>query len=109
VRILLDECVNPRLRRAFPEHEVVTVAEANLRGLSDVKVIRQARDKCDVLVTLDQGFEHEHNLKNLTFGIIILHVRRNRMEHYLPLFSNLIDAVRRVKPGEVVHVPAQPA
>ena len=28
MRILLDECVNPRLRQAFPDHEVLTVAEA---------------------------------------------------------------------------------
>jgi hypothetical protein len=31
-------------------------------------------------VTIDKGFEHEHNLKKLSFGIVIVHVPRNRME-----------------------------
>jgi hypothetical protein len=31
------------------------------------------------MVTIDQGFEHEHNLKKLSFGIVIVHVARNRM------------------------------
>lgn len=36
--------------------------------------------KFDVLVTIDQGFEHEHNLKELSFGIVFVHVRKNRFE-----------------------------
>jgi hypothetical protein len=62
--------------------------------------------RCDVLVTIDQGFEHEHNLKKIAFGIVIVHVKRNRMEYYAPLIPALLDAVRRVRPGEIVHVMA---
>jgi len=108
VRILLDECVNPRLRQTFPNHEVLTVAQAKWRTLSDAKLVAQAQGQCDVLVTIDQGFEHEHNLKKLSFGIVIVHVARNRMEHYRPLFSVLLDAVERVQPGQVIHVSAPP-
>src|SRR5205823_1923186 len=106
VRILLDECVNPRLRQAFPDHDVLSVAKAKWRDLPDAKLIVQAQGHCDVLVTIDRGFEHEHNLKRLSFGIVIVHVRKNRMEYYRPLFNALLDAVVRVKPGEVIHVPA---
>lgn len=28
------------------------------------------------------------------------------MEYYRPLFQSLLEAVERVKPGEVIHVPA---
>jgi len=108
VRILLDECVNPRLRQAFPGHEVLTVAEAKWRALPDAQLIAEAQGKCDVLVTTDKGFEHEHNLRKLTFGIVIVHVPRNRMEYYRPLFPALVDAVERVKAGEIVHVSAAP-
>ena len=108
MRILLDECVNPRLRQAFPDHDVLTVAEAKWRTLPDAKLIAQAQGQCDALVTTDKGFEHEHNLKRLNFGIIIVHVKRNRMEYYRPLFAALVDAVERVKAGEVVHVSAPP-
>ena len=104
MRILLDECVNPRLWQAFPGHEVLTVARAKWRGLPDAKLIAKAQGQCDVLVTIDRGFEHEHNLKRLSFGIVIIHVPRNRMEYYRPLLPLLQDAVERVKPGQVVHV-----
>jgi predicted nuclease of predicted toxin-antitoxin system len=106
VRILLDECVNPRLRQGFPGHQVLTVAEAKWRALPDAALIVQAQRRCDVLVTTDRGFEHEHNLRKLAFGIVIVHVTRNRMEYYRPLFPALADAVERVKAGEVVHVSA---
>ncbi len=106
MRILLDECVNPRLRQAFSDHEVLTVAEAKWRTLPDAQLIARAQGRCDVLVTTDRGFENEHNLKKLTFGIIIVHVPRNRMEYYRPLFPALVDALGRAKPGEIVHVSA---
>jgi predicted nuclease of predicted toxin-antitoxin system len=107
VRILLDECVNPRLRQAFPDHEVFTVAESKWCALPDAKLIAEAQGRCDVLVTTDKGFEHEHNLKRLTFGIVIVHVKRNRMEYYRPLFASLINAVEHVKAGEIAHVSSQ--
>jgi hypothetical protein len=96
------------LREAFPGHEVLTVAEAKWRTLPDAKLIAEVQGKCDVLVTTDKGFEHEHNLKKLTFGIVIVHVQRNRMEYYRPLFSALVDAVERVKAGEIIHVSSPP-
>ncbi len=109
MRILLDECVNPRLRQAFPEHEVLTVADVHWRALSDAKLMALAQDQCDVFLTIDKGFEHEHNLKKLTFGMVIVHVQRNRMENYRPLFPALRDAIETVKPGEIVHVPQRAA
>ena len=35
MRILLDECVNPRLRLAFPGDDVKTVAEMGWRALTN--------------------------------------------------------------------------
>jgi len=86
----------------------VTVAEGKWRALPDAKLIAQAQGACDVLVTIDKGFEHEHNLKKLTFGIVIVHVPKNRIESYRPLFQALASAVERVRPGEVIHVTAPP-
>lgn len=60
MRIPLDECVDPRY--GIPGHEVTTVAEAQWRALPDACLIARAQGRCDVLVTIDQGFEHEHNL-----------------------------------------------
>lgn len=43
MRILIDECVNPRVRQAFPHHEVITVAEAEWRTLPDEKLVSLAQ------------------------------------------------------------------
>jgi len=69
----------------------------------------RAQGQFDVLVTIDKGFEFEANLKHLTFGIVIVHVRRNRVEYYGPIFRSLVEAVERVQAGEVIHVRASPA
>ncbi len=104
MRILIDECVHPRVCEAFPSHNVVTVAEAGWRTLPDERIVARAQGNFDVLVTIDRGFEFEHNLRRLSFGIVILHAKRNRIEYYLPLFPALLDAIEKVSPGEVIHV-----
>ena len=38
MRILLDECVNPRVRTAFPMHEVQTVKAMGWGGLTNGKL-----------------------------------------------------------------------
>jgi hypothetical protein len=62
------------------------------------------QEQFDVFVTIDGGFEHEHNLRKLSFGIVIVHVARNKVEYYRELAAELLEAVASVKPGEVVHV-----
>jgi hypothetical protein len=76
VRILLDECVNPRVRAAFPGHEVTTVT---------------------------RSIEHQQNVAALDFGVVIVHVARNRLSHYEPLFERMRKAVETVQAGEVTH------
>lgn len=83
MRVLLDECVNPRLKQAFLGHYVVTVPDVEWRQLPDNLLLRAA---------------------NGTFGIIIVHVEKNRIGYYRPLFDALLAAVERVRPGEVIHV-----
>lgn len=96
------------LRQAFPSHEVLSVTKAKWRALPDHRLVAQAQGQCDVFVTIDRGFEHAHNLKRLTFGIVIIQVQRNRMEYYRPLFKAILDAVEHVKPGQVIHVFGSP-
>jgi hypothetical protein len=48
--------------------------------------------------------EFEHNLGKLRFGIVVLHVEKNKIEFYRPLAAALLDAIDRLAPGEVVHL-----
>ena len=93
---------------SFPNHEVVTVAEAEWRTLPDSKLVALAQGNFDVLIMIDRGFEFEHNLGTLTIGIVIVHVTKNRIDYYRPIFAELLAAAESVRPGEVIHVHAPP-
>ena len=109
MRVFLDACIDPRVREAFSDHEVTTAAELGWQGLKDNALVALLQDQFDVLVTTDQGFEHQQNLKTLRFGLVIIHVPRNKVEFYRPLFGGMQAAVVQVKPGEVIHIYGPPA
>ncbi len=104
MRILLDECVNPRLREAFPGHDIWTVTQLGWRSVSDSSLLTLSDGRFEAFVTLDRGFEFEHKLSRLSFGIVIVHVARNSISHYRPLYPNLVLAIDAIKPGQVIHV-----
>jgi hypothetical protein len=105
VRLVLDECVNPRVGRLLEaDHTVFTVLGLGWGGLPDNILVERLRGQCDVFLTIDQGFEHQHNLSLLGFGIVVVHVPRNRLARYEAIREKMSFAVSSVKPGEVIHV-----
>jgi len=105
VCIVLDECVNPRVERLLKsDHTVFTVLGLGWGGLPDNILVEHLQGQCDVFLTLDQGFEHEHNLSSLEFGIVIVHVTRNRFAHYQLFQGKIRQAVSAIRPGQVIHV-----
>ncbi len=105
MRIVLDECVNPRVERLLQtDHTVFTVLRLGWGGLPDNTLVERLRGRCEVFLTIDRGFEHEHNLPLLGFGIVIVHVPRNRLTYYDAIREEISQAVRSVRPGEVIHV-----
>jgi hypothetical protein len=80
----------------------LTLFDLGWQHLEDNVLVKQLA--CDVFVTADRGFEHEHNLKTLSFGIVIVHVARNKIDFYRPLFPQLLEAIATVSAGQVVHV-----
>lgn len=83
--------------------DVQTLFDLGWQHLKDIVLVKQL--DCEVFVTADRGFEHEHNLKALSFGIMIVHVARNKIDFYRPLFPQLRDAIKTVSAGHVLHVP----
>ena len=102
---MLDECVNPRVERLLKaEHSVFCVPGLGWGGLPDNILIDHLQGQCEVFLTIDQGFEHEHNLSLLGFGIVIVHVPRNRLAHYVAIREEITRAVSSIRPGEVIPV-----
>ena len=107
MRVLLDECVNPRVRLAFPQHEVLTVREMGWGGITNGKLMALAQQSFDVFVTVDQNLEHQQNLSVLTLGLVVVAVPDNNIKFFRPIFSDLLNAVELVRPGRVIHIVSQ--
>jgi predicted nuclease of predicted toxin-antitoxin system len=107
-RLLIDECINPRLtarlRSALPDDSVDTVRELQWSGRKDHVLIREIRNRFDVFLTIDKGFEFEHDLKDLPFGIVVIETANNQMASYERVLDELISEIQRVEPGTVTHV-----
>jgi len=105
VRIVPDECVNPRVEDLLKsDHAVFTVLGLGWGGLPDNILVELLQGRCDVFLTIDQGFEHQHNLSSLGFGIVIVHVASNRLAHYQALQARIQQAISSIRPGQVIHV-----
>ena len=101
MRILLDECVNPRIRLAFPGDEVRTVAEMGWRALTNGALMKEAAPHFEVLVTLDQNLRFQNQTGKHALGIVVLITQFNHVEAYRPQFAEIRDLVRQTKPGQV--------
>jgi predicted nuclease of predicted toxin-antitoxin system len=104
MRVLLDECVNPRVKEAFPNHEIQTVKSMGWAGITNGKLIALAQQNFDVFVTVDQNLEHQQNLTKLALGLIVVTVPDNNIRYFRPIFPQLLNAVESVRPGQVIQV-----
>ena len=104
MRVLLDECVNPRVIEAFPNHEIQTVKSMGWAGIANGKLMALAQQSFDVFVTVDQNLEHQQNLPRLTLGLIVVAVPDNNIKYFRPIFPQLLQAAESVRPGQVIRI-----
>ena len=102
MRILLDECVPARLRRAFPGHAVKTVTECGWRSGKDFALLAYAENTFDVFVTVDRRLAQDHDLSRYRLGFVVATVSNNRLEAFEPIFERLNLAAESVRPGGVI-------
>lgn len=105
MRFLLDECVNPRVKAAFPNHEVKTVIDMMWRGTLNGELLALTEAKeFDVFVTVDQNLRYQQNIAARKLGIVVVKVPDNNIKFYRPLFFEINKAAEAVKAGEVIQV-----
>ncbi len=104
MKVLLDECVPRKLRRAIETHEVYTVTETGWSGLKNGELLALAEGRFDVFLTVDQNLIFQQNLKRFNIGIILMVARNNRLKTLLPLMAKVNEALEEVKAGQVVRI-----
>lgn len=107
-RVLIDECINPRLaphlRSALSQCAVNTVGDLGWAGQRDHVLIPQIQGRFNVFLAINKGFEFEHNLKKLSFGVIVLETANNQMPSYERVSEELVRLIQCVAPGQVVRI-----
>jgi hypothetical protein len=67
-------------------------------------LLTSASGKFDVLVTTDQRLTYQQNVSGFEIAIVVLAVRRNKLESLLPLVPQLLKLLKEVKPEEIHRV-----
>ena len=107
MRLLLDESIPAKLRRALLNHDVRTVVEMGWSGVRNGKLLALAADGFDAFVTVDKNLPYQQNLTRLPVAVIVLDAVSNELSALLPLLPLLEQALRPLKPRTyslVTHV-----
>jgi hypothetical protein len=105
MRLLIDECVDERLRLLFPDYECQTARFAQLAGLKNGRLLEAAEDAgFDVLITVDQNIPDQQNLVRRRIALVILCGPTNRLRDLERLVTAALSALRSIRPGDVVRV-----
>jgi hypothetical protein len=105
MRILLDECVDERLRHSFAEHDCETARFAGLAGLKNGALLVAAESAgFDVIVTVDRNIPDQQNLEERFISMLILCGRTNRLVDLKPLVPAALERLRSLARGHVALI-----
>lgn len=106
MRILLDECVDQRLRLLLLGHDCRSAAYAGLTGLKNGVLLRAAEAAgFDVMITTDQEIPHQQNLGLREISILILCAPTNRLVDLKPLVPAVLEILASIGIGQVIRIP----
>lgn len=106
MRLLLDESVPSRFRRALPGHAVRTVVEMGWSGVKNGKLLALAATEFDALITVDKNLPYQQNLSTLPIAVVVLDAVSNELSALLPLVPDLERQLSSFRPKTYVHVKA---
>lgn len=106
MRVLLDENLPHDLIAELEGHDVRTVQGLGWAGVKNGELLRRANGQIDVFVTMDRKLEPQQDLTVLSFGVVLLLARSNRVQDLRPLVGGLLEALGRIRPGQCERVGA---
>ncbi len=77
----------------------MTVQGLGWAGVTNGELLRRAAGQVDAFLTMDRRLEHEHDLGALSFGVVVIRARSNRMQDLGPLIGPLTAALTRMIEG----------
>ena len=106
MRLLLDECVPARLRKALPSHEVSTVGLEGWSGIKNGQLLALAAAGFEALITVDKNLPYQQNTAALPIAVLVLDAKSNELPYLLPLVPALEAVLKNLIKGSYVLVAA---
>ena len=106
MRLLLDECVPTRLRRALPGHQVSTVVLEGWSGIKNGKLLALAATEFDAFITVDKNLPYQQNTSALPVAVLVLDSISNELPYLLPLVPALEEVLANLAKGSYVLIAA---
>ena len=105
MRVLIDECIDERLRNYLSSHDCQTARYAGLAGFKNGELLTAAETaKFDVFLTADQGIEYQQNLTGRIIAIIIFRTKSNRLKDLLHHVPTCLAHIESIQPGQIVRI-----
>ena len=101
----MDENIPVPLKGFIIGHSVASVRDMNWLGTKNGKLIALAEAAFDCLLTLDQGMQHQNDLRSKKMGFLVVRAKSNRMGDLTPLIPDILRGLNAVGPGKVTIVP----
>ncbi len=106
MKVLIDECA-PKALKAFLSkhgHKSLTVQEVGWSGKENGELLARAENEFDVLVTIDTNLRYQQNLEGRRISIVVIQSSSNRLEFLRQYFPACALALKKIKPGQIMHV-----
>ena len=105
MKILLDECVDQKLRLPITGHDWQTAVYAKLAGLKNGVLLTGAElAGFELMITTDQGIPYQQNLAERLIAILILCAPTNRLADLKRLVPAAPGAPDSIEPGQVIRI-----
>jgi predicted nuclease of predicted toxin-antitoxin system len=106
MKLLLDECIDRKLAREFPNYDVKTVPQMGWSGVKNGQLLALAEAEFDVFITVDRNLSFQQNLPQFDIAVIVLQAPSNRLADLKPLVPDVLTILATVTKGRATVVGA---
>ena len=105
MRLLLDECVPRPIKRDLVGHDVHHVVDMGWSSKRNGELLRlMVAERFEALLTVDQSFEFQQNLRASGVGVVVVLARTNRLKELRSIVPEMLEALAKVTPGALIKV-----
>ncbi len=105
MKILLDECLDWRLKKSLEDFTVISVADMNWKGIKNGNLMSLAIDNgFDIFLTVDKNLEFQQNLKRYAIALVVLDSKSNNIRSLLEFIPSFKSQVKDFEKGKSYRI-----